>query len=199
MKFYNILKISWKFQSHFTFELTYFPRKALKGLYECHAFSYCWQYMKPHLSSFFMPMRKEGLSLLWGLGVPHTSPKLLFLEHTTEIPRLQWFGLLWSCQQVTRSFPSQGLEITLKSLQVRGPMAAGYVDLGVRVLPYQTRWTKVEKTIHPRYYTLIQICYITSSYQKDIYSESMSALRNRVLLAVLLLLFKDKLTTKLLW
>lgn len=140
---------------------------------------------------------KKGLSLLGG-GVSHTSPKLS-LEHTTEIPRLRWFWLLWSCQQVTQSFPSHGFDSTVKSLQVRRLMAAGYNELGVHVLPYQTRWTEVGKAIYPLHYMLIQVCYITISYQKDVYSESMCALRNRVLSAVLLLLFKDKLTTMLLW
>lgn len=132
----------------------------------------------------------------WG-GVPFTSPKL-FLEHTTVIPILRWFRLLWSCQQVTRSVPSHEFEITVKSLRVMGPMAAGYAEVGVHI-PYQTWWTEVEKTIHPLHYTLIQVCYITNSYRKHIYSESLCALRNRVLSVVQLQLFKDKLTTKLLW
>lgn len=129
---------------------------------------------------------KKGLSLLWvGLHILR--------------PRLRRFRLLWSCQQVTQSFPSHGFDSTVKSLQVRGLRAAGYIELGVHVLPYQTQWTEVGKAIYPLHYTLIQVCYITSSYQKDVYSESMCALRNRVLSVVLLLLFKDKLTTKLLW
>lgn len=63
-------------------------------------------------------------------------------------------------------------------------MAAGYIELGVHVLPYQTRWTEVGKVIYPLHYTLIQVCYITSSYQKDVYSESMCALRSFVGCAV---------------
>lgn len=96
-----------------------------------------------------------------------------------------------------RSFPSHGFGITVKSFQVRGPKAAGYIDPSVHVLPHQTRWTEVEKTIHPLHCTLIQVCYITSSYQKDVYSESMCALGN-ILSTVLLLLIKDKVAAKLL-